>query len=202
MKLKELLTGVSVLECTADPELEIKEIYYDSAYIRVDDMKNVKEVQTAIQNLGLQANSNAEWMEQVQQSSRSIQATLGGIGAVSLFVAAIGIANTMMMSIYERTKEIGVMKVLGCDMAAIRNMFLAEAGFIGLIGGVVGIMLSYIISAVINFVVRESYANISYIPLYLTLLALVFAVVIGMLAGLFPALRAMRLSPLAAIRNE
>ena len=108
----------------------------------------------------------------------------------------------MMMSIYERTKEIGVMKVLGCDMAAIRNMFLAEAGFIGLIGGVVGIMLSYIISAVINFVVRESYANISYIPPYLTLLALVFAVVIGMVAGLFPALRAMRLSPLAAIRNE
>ncbi len=152
--------------------------------------------------LGLQANSNAEWMEQVQQSSRSIQATLGGIGAVSLFVAAIGIANTMMMSIYERTKEIGVMKVLGCDMSAIRNMFLAEAGFIGLIGGIVGIMLSYIISAIINFVMRTSYSGISYIPPYLTLLALVFAVVIGMLAGLFPALRAMRLSPLAAIRNE
>lgn len=179
-----------------------KEIYYDSAYIRVDDIKNVKTVQEAIRGLGLQADSNVEWMEQVQQSSRSIQAALGGIGAVSLFVAAIGIANTMMMSIYERTKEIGVMKVLGCDMTAIRNMFLAEAGFIGLIGGVVGIILSYIISAIINFVARNSYAGISYIPFYLTLLALVFAVVIGMLAGLFPALRAMKLSPLAAIRNE
>lgn len=87
------------------------------------------------------------------------------------------------------------MKVLGCDMTAIRNMFLAEAGFIGLIGGVVGIILSYIISAIINFVARNSYAGISYIPFYLTLLALVFAVVIGMLAGLFPALRAMKLSP-------
>ncbi len=203
MQLKKIYKGKAIPgQPTTKSGKPYKEIYYDSAYIRVDDMKNVKEVQTAIQNLGLQANSNAEWMEQVQQSSRSIQATLGGIGAVSLFVAAIGIANTMMMSIYERTKEIGVMKVLGCDMAAIRNMFLAEAGFIGLIGGVVGIMLSYIISAVINFVVRESYANISYIPPYLTLLALIFAVVIGMLAGLFPALRAMRLSPLAAIRNE
>ena len=59
-----------------------------------------------------------EWMNQVQEQSRSIQMALGGIGAVSLFVAAIGIANTMMMSIYERTKEIGVMKVLGCDMRA------------------------------------------------------------------------------------
>ena len=83
------------------------------------------------------------------------------------------------------------------------KLIYAIGAVIGLIGGVVGIMLSYIISAVINFVVRESYySNISYIPPYLTLLALVFAVVIGMLAGLFPALRAMRLSPLAAIRNE
>ena len=204
MQLKKIYKGKAIPgQPTTKSGKPYKEIYYDSAYIRVDDMKNVKAVQQEIKNLGLQASSNAEWMEQVQQSSRSIQATLGGIGAVSLFVAAIGIANTMMMSIYERTKEIGVMKVLGCDMAAIRNMFLAEAGFIGLIGGVVGIMLSYMISAIINFVLRDSYySNVSYIPPYLTLLALVFAVVIGMLAGLFPALRAMRLSPLAAIRNE
>lgn len=180
-----------------------KEIYYNEAYIRVDDMDHVGEVQEQIRALGLQANSNVEWMNQVQEQSRSIQAALGGIGAVSLFVAAIGIANTMMMSIYERTKEIGVMKVLGCDLSAIRNMFLAEAGFIGLIGGVVGLILSYGISAIINFVLKESYySNISYIPFYLSLVALIFAVLIGMLAGLFPALRAMRLSPLAAIRNE
>ena len=180
-----------------------KEIYYDEAYIRVDDMKYVEEVQEQIRALGLQASSNIEWMNQVQEQSRSIQAALGGIGAVSLFVAAIGIANTMMMSIYERTKEIGVMKVLGCDLSAIRNMFLTEAGFIGLIGGVIGLILSYIISAVINFVMKGMYASgISYIPFYLSLLALVFSVIIGMLAGLFPALRAMRLSPLAAIRNE
>ena len=180
-----------------------KEIYYDEAYIRVDDMDHVEEVQEQIRALGLQANSNVEWMNQVKEQSRSIQAALGGIGAVSLFVAAIGIANTMMMSIYERTKEIGVMKVLGCDLSAIRNMFLTEAGFIGLIGGDIGLVLSYIISAVINFVMKGMYASgISYIPIYLAVVALVFAVFIGMLAGLFPALRAMRLSPLAAIRNE
>ncbi len=203
MQLKKIYKGKAIPgQPTTKSGKPYKEIYYDSAYIRVDEMKNVKDVQQEIQNLGLQASSNAEWMEQVQQSSRSIQTALGGIGAVSLFVAAIGIANTMMMSIYERTKEIGVMKVLGCDMAAIRNMFLAEAGFIGLIGGVVGIVLSYIISAIINFVASEEYSGISYIPPYLTLMALVFAVIIGMLAGLFPALRAMKLSPLAAIRNE
>ena len=89
-------------------------------------------------------------MESTKQQSSMIQAVLGGIGAVSLFVAAIGIANTMMMSIYERTKEIGVMKVLGCDMGNIRNMFLIESGFIGFMGGVAGILLSYSISVVIN----------------------------------------------------
>ena len=183
-----------------------KEIYYNEAYIRVDDMDHVMEVQDQIRALGLQPSSNVEWMNQAKESSRSIQMALGGIGAVSLFVAAIGIANTMMMSIYERTKEIGVMKVLGCDLSAIRNMFLTEAGFIGLIGGAVGLILSFCISGVINFLTKSMYMEgsygLSYIPPYLVLLALVFAVVIGMLAGLFPALRAMRLSPLAAIRNE
>lgn len=180
-----------------------KEIYYNQAYIRVDDMDYVTDVQDQIRALGFQAESNVEWMNQVQEQSRSIQMALGGIGAVSFFVAAIGIANTMMMSIYERTKEIGVMKVLGCDMSAIRNMFLAEAGFIGLIGGIVGLMLSYGISAIINFVTKATYSSgISYIPVYLVLLSMAFAVIMGMLAGLFPALRAMRLSALSAIRNE
>lgn len=84
--------------------------------------------------MGFQVSSQADWMESTKQQSSMIQAVLGGIGAVSLFVAAIGIANTMMMSIYERTKEIGVMKVLGCDMGNIRNMFLIESGFIGFHG--------------------------------------------------------------------
>ena len=132
-----------------------------------------------------------------------IQAVLGGIGAVSLFVAAIGIANTMMMSIYERTKEIGIMKVLGCSLGRIRDLFLMEAAFIGLSGGIIGLILSYGISAVINYVLGQTYmGSISYIPLWLSLTALVFAVIIGMLAGLMPALRAMRLSALSALRNE
>ena len=90
----------------------------------VDDTANVTTVQQMITDMGFQANSQMEWIEQSQQTYDIIQLVLGGIGAVSLFVAAIGIANTMMMSIYERTKEIGVIKVLGCDMGNIRNMFL------------------------------------------------------------------------------
>lgn len=101
-----------------------KELYYEQVYVRVDKMENVTEVQKTIQEMGYGANSNAEWMEQTQEQMKMIQLVLGGIGAVSLFVAAIGIANTMMMSIYERTKEIGIIKVLGCDLGNIRTMFL------------------------------------------------------------------------------
>lgn len=182
-------------------------LVYNSARVFVDDMSNVTEVQKTITDLGYEANSNMEWLEQSKQQSQMVQAVLGGIGAVSLFVAAIGIANTMMMSIYERTKEIGVMKVLGCDMRNIRDMFLLESGFIGFMGGIVGLLLSVLISEAVNhFVGGEALTGIagdlSRIPLWLNLAALGFAVFVGMAAGFIPATRAMKLSPLAAIRNE
>ncbi len=177
---------------------------YENAYVYVDDMDNVMEVQNAITDMGYQAYSNMQWLEQAQEQMDMIQAVLGGIGAVSLFVAAIGIANTMMMSIYERTKEIGVLKVLGCAMGDIRSMFLMEAGFMG---GAAGLGLSYGVSKLVNRFLGSSFmgmgsGDISRIPLWLSAAAVVFAIFIGMLAGLFPALRAMKLSPLAAIRNE
>lgn len=181
-----------------------KEWYYEELYVRVDEMENVADVQQQIIDMGYYAYSNAEWVEQMEGQYAMVQGVLGGIGAVSLFVAAIGIANTMMMSIYERTKEIGIMKVLGCSLGRIRDLFLIEAGFIGLAGGAVGLLLSYGISAVINAVAGSStgYETLSYIPLWLSVVALVFAVIIGMLAGLMPALRAMKLSALSALRNE
>lgn len=181
---------------------------YDSAVVFVDDMENVTGVQQTIGDMGYQANSQMQWIEQSQQTYDIIQLVLGGIGAISLFVAAIGIANTMMMSIYERTKEIGVIKVLGCDMGNIRNMFLMESGFIGFMGGVIGLAISCGVSYAMNNFLGLGQAmmgmegDISRIPLWLAASAVAFAVFVGMAAGFFPSLRAMKLSPLAAIRNE
>ena len=181
---------------------------YNQAYVYVDDMENVTAVQKAITDMGFQANSQMEWIEQSQQTYNMIQLVLGGIGAISLFVAAIGIANTMMMSIYERTKEIGVIKVLGCDLRTIRNMFLLESGFIGFMGGVIGVAISYGIGFIMNHflgigqIMTGQAGDISRIPLWLAAAAVVFAIFVGMAAGFFPSLRAMHLSPLAAIRNE
>jgi len=182
---------------------------YDRAYVFVDRTDNVVDVQNQIIAMGYQANSNMQWLEQSQKSTRMVEAVLGAIGAVSLLVAAIGIVNTMMMSIYERTREIGVMKVLGCDMNDIRNLFLMESGAIGFIGGAAGILISLVLSVVINRVTANSdllmmgsSSGISYIPLWLIGFALLFAIGIGTIAGYLPAKRAMQLSPLAALKND
>ena len=187
----------------------LKEFYYTSLKVKADDMDHVNEVADVIRNMGYNVKTNAEYLNSMKSQFAVVQAVLGGIGAVSLLVAAIGIANTMMMSIYERTKEIGVMKVLGCSLRNIREMFLLEAAFIGLLGGIAGNILSFVMSAVINVVVGSSGvlstgtdSSISYIPWWLVLLSMAFAVLVGVLAGYFPAKRAMKLSPLAAIRNE
>ena len=175
--------------------------------MKVDELDQVNAVAEMIRGMGYEVETNAEYLETMKSQFAIVQAVLGGIGAVSLLVAAIGIANTMMMSIYERTKEIGVMKVLGCRLSNIRTMFLMEAAAIGLIGGAVGNLLSFGMSGAINFITGRGAAmsfdgNISYIPWWLVLLSMGFAVMVGVTAGYFPARRAMRLSPLAAIRSE
>ena len=181
---------------------------YSSCVVNVEKMEQVSGVQEQLSDMGFRVHSSSDWMEQTKQQSMMIQAVLGGIGGISLFVAAIGIANTMMMSIYERTKEIGVIKVLGCDMRSIRNMFLIESGCIGLLGGLAGIAFSYGVSYAMNrfqsigeMMVGQA-GDISRIPGWLSLAAVGFAILVGMMAGFFPAMRAMKLSPLAAIRNE
>ena len=172
----------------------------------MDETENVNEVLATIKDMGFEGYSEAEWIQQTEQELMIIQAVLGGIGAVAMLVAAISIANTMMMSTYERTKEIGVMKVLGCSLGNIRALFLAEAAFIGFLGGSIGLVISYILSAVCNNILPQAMgygdANISLIPWWLAIMAVVFASFVGIVAGFFPAQRATKLSPLAAIRNE
>ena len=183
----------------------MNEWVYSTLVVDVDDASNVDSVMKDIQDMGFSASSNKDLLDSAQKNLQIVELVLGGIGMVAFLVAAIGIANTMMMSTYERTKEIGVMKVLGCDMRDIQKLFLAEAGFIGLIGGIVGLGLTCGVSTLINhFAVSMGgmKGNISVIPWWLALAAVAFSTLMGMVAGYFPARRAMKLSPLAAIRNE
>ncbi len=177
---------------------------YDEAVVKVRDMKDVERVQQEIKDMGFQASSLTEYLNSMQEQSRMLQMVLGAIGAISLIVAAIGIANTMVMAIYERTKEIGVMKVIGASVRDIRMLFLTEASFIGFMGGIAGIIISFVVSKIINVValnMGQTY-NISVIPFYLAVAAVFFATLMGTAAGFMPAVRATKLSALAAIKTE
>ncbi len=173
----------------------------------IDDVLPVKE---EIEKMGFSAYTQMDWIKSMQEVSNSLQAMLGAVGAVSLFIAAIGITNTMIMSIYERTREIGVMKVIGADIKDIKKIFLVEATTIGFVGGLIGIGFSLIISVVLNnskilFLSSMSFSQmekVSSIPVELCVAALVFSSIIGLVSGYFPARRAMKLSALSAIRTE
>ena len=140
-----------------------------------------------------------------------LQMVLGAIGSIAMMVSAINIANTMVMSIYERTKEIGVMKVLGCLVKDIKRQFLLEAGLIGLAGGVVGILISYILSYLINkygagimgaIVGTGTEGKLSVIPFWLPFAAAAFGMLVGLLSGYFPARRATKIRAIEAMKTE
>jgi putative ABC transport system permease protein len=128
----------------------------------------------------------------------SIQAVLGGIAAISLVVAGIGIINTMTISVMERTREIGVLKAIGSKSSDVMLMFIAEAVLTGIIGGVLGVLLGFSLSGVIG-----SFIGISSVPSLVNgLLVVGFAVVTTTLSGLYPAWRASNLNPVEALRSE
>lgn len=181
---------------------------YENALVKVDDINYVQEVNQKIKDMGFETYTLTDMLESMQKQYAGLMAVLGGIGGVSLFVAALGITNTMVMSIYERTREIGVIKVLGANIADIRRLFLFEAALIGFFGGIVGVILSYGVSYLMNKVgvnILGYYggdSNMSVIPLWLSGFALLFSILIGLISGYYPARRAMKLSALEAIRTE
>ena len=205
-----------------------EQVKYDNAIVKVDDIEHLAGVQDEITNLGFETWSMESIREPMLEETNRQQMVFGGLGAISLFVAAIGIMNTMVMSITERTREIGVMKALGCYVKDIRRIFLLEAGSIGLLGGVSGVLISLLIGFVMNLVsagagsymqglfqgmplsslsglwqaVTTPGSRISVIPVWLVLAGLGISVAIGVASGFYPANKAVKIPALEAIRHE
>ncbi|OPX46263.1 ABC transporter permease YtrF precursor [Ruminiclostridium hungatei] len=189
---------------------------YERLMVMVKNIKDVDGVQKKIDEMGYGTNSLGDLRKSMQKQAQTIQIVLGSIGAISLLISALGITNTMIMSIYERTREIGVMKVLGCKLNNIRQLFLFEAGVIGFFGGLAGVLLSLLASFILNAVGKGIMnsgnmgmgmgmgggSRISVIPPWLAALSIVFAIFIGLVSGFSPARRAMKLSALEAIKTE
>ncbi|MCI5668653.1 MAG: ABC transporter permease [Oscillospiraceae bacterium] len=198
---------------------------YSEIYVKARDISQVADIENDIKKMGYSTYSMESVRKPLEEEARKQQMMLGGLGAVSLFVAALGICNTMIMSISERTREIGVMKALGCYLGNIRTVFLLEAGFIGLIGGIIGSVLSFLISVGMNFFTNAAAQSIqvtdfatfwtklttamdvanspmSIVPLWLYGFAIVFSIIIGLGSGFYPANKAVHISAMEAIKRE
>ena len=197
-------------------------ITYSQILVKAEDITMVTDIEAVIKEMGYYTYSMESMRESMEQSSRQVQLMLGGLGAISLFVAAIGITNTMIMSISERTREIGIMKALGCYVRDIRLLFLMEAGAIGMMGGILGCIVSLILSVGINLVTMgvlgggsitgqmilqaliggEGVTRTSVIPLSLMGFAVVFSIFVGLVSGYYPANKAVKIPALEAIKHE
>lgn len=204
-----VMQNIQKVTLTKEQRKEKNRDIYNQVTIVTSDVKYTKEICQGLRDSGYNCYSIAESLEGVEDSMQTVQLVLGGIGSITLLVAAIGIINTMVMSIYERTREIAIMKVIGATFNDIRLMFLAEAGLIGLLGGIFGLIFSYTLSFVVNKFAGSFMAGmgtegtaISVIPWWLAVFAIVFSILIGLLAGVYPANRAVKLSPIEAMRNN
>ena len=183
---------------------------YASIYVRVEDMADMGSVRTAlVDDMGLSVFSISDQLAEIKRGFVIVDSVLAAIGTVALFVAALGIVNTMVMSILERTREIGIMKAIGASDAEIRTIFFAEAATIGAVGAVFGLILGWLVTRVANMVVNvrfmpagEEPVNLFYFPLWLILGAVGFSIVVSLLAGLYPAGRAARVDPVKALRHD
>jgi ABC-type antimicrobial peptide transport system permease subunit len=205
--------AVAVRATTAQQQQPKKEEQYSYALVATSDVSYTRKLSRELRDLGYNAWSMADNLEGIEETARLFQAILGGIGAISLLVAAIGITNTMVMSIYERTKEIAIIKVVGASFGHIRWLFLAESSLIGLLGGAFGTALSFFLSFLLNKYAAAFFnqgmvgpvgpqaMQISLIPPWLVGFALLFSLAVGLVSGIYPANRAIRLDPITAMRH-
>ena len=190
---------------------------YSQVLVKVSTVDQVLLVEQEILKQGFRAYSPRSTLQEMNILFLVIQGVFGGIGGIALVVAAFGIANTMTMAIYERTREIGLMKAVGATNRDVMSIFLAESGGIGVLGGVGGVLVGTGLGALIDLIAGTYLAamaveqgatgsqlaiSIIHTPLWLPIFAILFSAVVGVVSGIYPAVRAASLSPITALKYE
>jgi putative ABC transport system permease protein len=182
---------------------------YSSVSVRVKNPSQVQAVEDAIKKMGFNTFSILDASRSIQQFFKVLDVFLGIFGSLALAVAFIGIVNTLVMAILERRREIGIMKAIGASDGDVRKLFFAEAGAMGILGGIVGVALGWAIGQVINLGTNVYLRSQSFppehfwsVPWWLVAFAIGFSFLVSLAAGLYPAGRAARLDPVQALRYE
>ena len=192
-----------------DPDILAHE-GYDELVIKASSLDDAAQIVEYLQGRGFEVESLRTILDTVNKTMVILQTMLASVGVLALLVAALGIANTMVMAVYERTKEIGILKAIGDSPGDIRLLFMSEAALIGLLGGAAGVLGGWLLGLGLNEAIL-AYLDWQEIPMegtffvvtaWLVALALAFATLVGLLAGLYPAARAARMDPLEALRYE
>ncbi|HMD32202.1 MAG TPA: FtsX-like permease family protein, partial [Candidatus Acidoferrales bacterium] len=177
--------------------------------VRVDDPARVQPTQDAIKKMGFRTFSLLDATKSLRRVFVILDLFLAIFGSVALIVASLGIVNTLVMSVLERRREIGILKALGASDTDVKRLFFVEAGVMGITGGVLGVLLGWLIGRAINigtniYLSRQDlpHETIVLLPLWLIGGAVAFAVIVSLAAGIYPAARAARLDPVQVLRYE
>jgi putative ABC transport system permease protein len=204
----------SVNEWALNRRINYNKDGYSQVIVKVSELDQVLDVADQITEMGFQANTLLQYVQGLNNFYKILQVVFGGVGAIALLVAAIGIANTMTMSILERTREIGLMKAVGATNRDVLAIFLGEAAGIGFLGGLGGVIIGWLAGQGLNVIAIVYLASQAgqqggpppsvavYTPVWLPLFALIFSILIGMMSGLYPALRAATMIPVLALKYE
>ena len=181
---------------------------YNGVKIEADNINDVSSIQSALTSSGYKTSSNESTTKDIDKSFNNVTLMLSILGIIVLIVAAIGIINTMIMAVHERTKSIGVMKSLGASSSDILSMFLFQSAVIGFIGSIIGSLISVGLFKLISYYIQESLLKqgfslslLNNIPWWLIAATIAFSVIISLLAGIYPAIRASKLDPIEALRH-
>jgi ABC-type lipoprotein release transport system permease subunit len=199
----------AINQANSDSNVRMPESEYNEVKIKVDQSSNVAQVDQWIRKLKLSSETNLHREEQMKQEFVIVRLVFGGIGLFVLFVASISIVVAMTMSIYQRRRQIGIMKVLGANLKQIRNMFIVESTLLGFLGGMLGILLSYWVIWGINIAIIQfsrsrpgEGQDFLFISTWILPVGLFFALLTGVLSGIYPAVKASKTDALTAIKRE
>jgi putative ABC transport system permease protein len=184
-------------------------VEHSSVYVRATSMRELDGVRAAVEEMGFGVVAVVDQLEEFKRGFLVMDAVLGAVGTIALIVASLGIVNTMVTSILERTREIGVMKAIGGSEGDIKGIFFVEAGTIGITGGALGLVVGWGVTRVANVVVNYYLrpegmppTDLFHMPLWLIVGALAFSILVSLLAGLYPATRAAAVDPVTALRHD